>query len=293
MGRKVRQSDGTYCYTENCRIHDRAQFDSAGNTAVMADARAAERNYAIDMTASCLQTNAIADPKESRQIAEAVLTKASANGQTITPSGLAQELYTTAKEKGLDINPWSDAITLHQAIVDRAALRAGDEVVINETGERGVITEGDSRIGKVRFNPESMNSRNGFAWFDAGELTKLTVDDNSLMREKLVAMGRDQIVPASSVKTLIEEEISSSTRNAQGTREMGRNKKAAREALLSIGDNIEQRFEGRNLSRDRIIKVLNEEYFKEPEQGASESEVRAVKSGLRNIINYLERNPHA
>lgn len=55
MARRVKQADGSYCYTENCRVHNRSLSDSTGLEAVLADAKETQRQQFATTTAEFIR----------------------------------------------------------------------------------------------------------------------------------------------------------------------------------------------------------------------------------------------
>lgn len=287
MARRVKQADGSYCYTENCRIHDRSFQDSTGRAAVIADLRESQRKTAVATAVGVLT------PKygsKGPEVAERAIHAAVDSKGRLDPYTLASVLSGAIRASDIEQVPGDALEQAHEianAYTQQAAIRGGDEVFLNETGERGTITEGDTRYGGlVRFNPESMNSRNSFAWFAHKDLTKIMTDENTPAREQIIATPRDHIVSTPLVRQMLEEESSTDTRNPQAAREFRRSGKAAREAYTEFADKFEAKYQGRSITRGHVVKLLNDEYQR-PMPGKTEAELRAIKGGLRNIISYL------
>ena len=292
MARRVKQADGSYCYTENCRIHDRSG-DSTGLQAVLNDAQVSRAKVFAQDTALALQNHLPLSDEAADRIAERVIDDAMKKDSGSTAYDIAESISLSAREEGITLNPEDNlkaSYEAHTAIIQRSVIKQGDEVVLNETGERGVITEGDSFFGgAVRFNPESIRSRNSFAWFQPSDVTKLVANDRSLVREQVFAASRDSLVPAWKVKQMLDEETNKETRNAQGVKEVGRKGKVARENMLHLGDRIIKHYGSRaGMTKREILYVLNNEYHRAAEPGTSEAEVKATKSALRNIITSLD-----
>jgi hypothetical protein len=291
MARRVKQADGSYCYTDNCRIHDRSG-DSTGLQAVINDAKVSRLNAFAANASKALQSELnvaedIAD-KLGQRVVEAAMN--SENG--VTPYTLSEGIKDAAREEGIDSSDWettSAAYVVQNNMIQTALIKQGDEVVLNETGERGTITEGNSAFGgTVRFNPESIRSRNSFAWFQPNDVTKVVANDKSLAREQIFAASRDSLIPATTVKQLLDEETNKETRNAQGVKEVGRKGKVVRENMLHLGNRIATVYGSTGMTKSRILSVLNKEYDRPADPSMTDAEVKATKSALRNIITYLD-----
>jgi hypothetical protein len=291
MAKRVKQADGRYCYTDNCRVHDRSA-DSTGVQAILNDAKlhqVGNFNWATSVT---IQENlGINEDKADtmgQKIVEAVLN--STNGDQ--PYEIAEALKSSSREEGIDpfnLEVIPAAYAIHKELMAQSLIQQGDEVVIRETGERGTIAEGDSMFGgAVRFNPENSNSRNSFAWLPSTDVSKVAMNSQSPMRQKIFASSRHSLIAASNIKTLIDEETSPNTPNAQGTKEFGKHAKAARKNLLTVGDSITANLGDNKLSKNDVLAVLQREYEMPMDENIPEAEVKATKSGLRNIIGYLD-----
>ena len=295
MARRVKQADGTYCYTDNGRIHDRSMYDSSGLQAVLGDAKEARQEKFTNDAADAISSALGVDSDTAKKLAAKITHESFNSNEPITAYSISKELEKAAGEDGIDISKWSSgdfidtSYSIHNGLVMDSIVRRGDEVVINETGERGTICEGDSMFGgAIRLNPEDPRSRNSFAWLQPEDVTKVVAGDKSLARQRIIATPKDHLIPAATVKQLMEEETSSRTRNAQASREFGKHGKVAKAALRKFGDDFAARYEGKGVTRSMVLNALNKEYFREPDEGMTPEEVRATKSGYRNLITYLE-----
>ena len=291
MARRVKQADGRYCYTENCRIHDRSG-DSTGVQAIINDAKLHQYSNFIDSTSANLQEQLGVDPEVAAKMSQKVVEAALNTDKVIPAYDIAEAIKEAAQEEGLDpakLEVIPAAYEINTAMINQAAIRKGDEVILNETGERGVIAEGNSAFGgAVRFNPESIRSRNSFAWFQPKDMTKVECNSDSLMREKLLSNNRSSLFPAHSIRLLLEEESSPTTRNAQGTKEFGKHAKEARAHMQAIGAKIEKDYAGLRLTKEDVIETLQRHYDTDMAADVPVEVVKATKSGLRNIISYLD-----
>lgn len=290
MARRVKQADGSYCYTENCRIHDRSG-DSTGLQAVLNDAKVSRLNGFVTTAATTFQEQFNLSEEEATSIGARAIEEIMNHKTGVTPYSLSEAIKDAARAEHMNptgINTLSAAYTIHNEIIQTAVVRRGDEVILNETGERGTIAEGDSGFGgMVRFNPENLHSRNSFAWFEPNEVTKLTPNDKAPARVQIVATPEDEYVPAKLIKQLFTEESSKDTPNAQAVKEFGRSGKAARANLEKFGEYLAEKFP-KGLSRQNLTAAIAQAYDKPIVREMSDAELKATKGGLRGLLTYLD-----
>lgn len=290
MARRVKQADGSYCYTENCRIHDRSG-DSTGLQAVINDAKVTRLNGFVSTASTTFQEQFNLREEEATSVGSRAIEKAMNSENGVTPYTLSEAIKDSAREEGLDptgIDTLPAAYIIHNDMIQTAVVRQGDEVILNETGERGTIVEGNSGFGGlVRFNPENIRSRNSFAWFEPREVTKLLPNDKAPARVQIVATPRDEYVPAKLIKQLFEEESSKTTPNAQAVKEFGRSGKAARENLERFGTYLADNFP-KGLSKRNLTAAIAQAYDKPVAREMSDAELKATKGGLRAMLTYLD-----
>jgi hypothetical protein len=292
MARRVKQADGSYCYTENCRIHDRALYDSTGLEAVLADAKETQRQQFTSATAQIFQRKLEVSEKKAQKFAEQTIdTMLGVSGE---PSMyvVLEELQRLVMEETLGSYSWHTMDTakgIHGVLRQQRVISQGDEVILKETGERGTITEGNTTFGgSVRFNPEGMHSPNSFKWFKASDVTKITADQNSLARERILAAPRDALIPTYLVKQMIMEETNKRTRNPQAAREFNKFGDAvhSKSAMLDFCDDLRMEYGEKGMTKRTLLKALRER-VDTPYQGLGAALPQANK-GFRNILNYLD-----
>lgn len=291
MARRVKQADGSYCYTENCRIHDRSG-DSTGLQAVLNDAKVSRLNKFAANASMALRSELNVPEETANVLGQRIIDSAMNSENGVTPYTLSEAIKDAAREEGIDSSEWetySAAYVVQNNMIQTALIKPGDEVILNETGERGTITEGNSMFGgTVRFNPENIRSRNSFAWFAPNDVTKVTVDENAPARAQIMAIPRDYFVPAKLVKQLFEEESSKTTPNAQAVKEFGRSGKAAKENLEKFGTFLSEKYGDKGLTKEHLLSAITEMYDKPVARDMSDSELKATKGGLRAILTYLD-----
>lgn len=291
MARRVKQADGSYCYTENCRKHDRSG-ESTGLQAVISDAKVSQLNSLYANASKALQSELNLPEDIANKLGKRTVEIAMNSENGVTPYTLSEGIKEAAREEKIDSSDWETAGTayvIQNNMTQTVIIKRGDEVILNETGERGTIVEGNSSFGgAVRFNPESIRSRNSFAWFQPKDVTKIAANDMSLTRERILATPRDHLIPAVTVRQLLDEETSTTTRNAQGTKEVGKQADAVRANLMVFGDKIVEKFGDRAFTKDKVVSILTKAYDTPMGENKPEAEVKATKSAFRNIITYLD-----
>lgn len=291
MGRRVKQADGSYCYTENCRIHDRGSANTTGYAAVVDDLEVSRRSLIVATAAQELKSVSGCTDEEAGKTAEEIVTSLFNRRTSVSPFDISETIKDKMVANGLTASGegiTATAYNIQHSIIKETFVGRGDEVILKETGERGVITEGNAFGGKVRFNPEDSFSRNSFAWFNPSEVVKLGEDNTAPARVRILAQPRDALIPASLVRQMFVQETSEENRNPQALKEFGKSKTVATQALREYGEALSNRYKNSGMTRDHLVSNLNKEYQR-PITGKTPAQVRAIKGGLRNIINYLER----
>lgn len=299
MARRVKQADGSYCYTENCRIHDRSFSDSTGLQAVLADAKEAKRKEYSEGTASIILDTVNIDEGTAKELADKIIETTFNSDEEVSPYAISAVLQKAAVNDALgdtDFLNIDAAYRIYNSLLKNSIIRHGDEVILNENGERGTISEGDTGFGgAVRFNPENLHSRNSFSWFKASEVTKVEADHTSLAREQILATPRDHFVPTSLVKQMIMEETNKSTRNSQAAREFSKDgdAKVSQDLMLQFSDALAERHGERGVLKRGLIKALTERIDtpypgQDYVSGNIQVAVTEAKAGFRNMLSYLD-----
>ena len=291
MARRVMQADGSYCYTENCRIHDRSG-DSTGLPAVLNDAKVGRLNNFVSNASIVLQHQFNLREEEATSISSRAIEEAMNSENGVTAYTISEGIKDAARAEGMSpegLDTLPAAYLIHSDMIKTALIKQGDEVILNETGERGTIVEGNSGFGGVvRFNPENIRSRNSFAWFQPNEVTKVVPDEKAPARAQIIAMPRDEYIPAKLIKQLFEEESSKTTPNAQAVKEFGRSGKAAKENLERFGTFLSEKYGDKGLTKRNLLSAITEMYDKPVAREMSDAELKATKGGLRAILTYLD-----
>lgn len=292
MARRVKQADGSYCYTDNCRIHDRSLSDSTGLQAVLADAKEAQRKAYSNVAANILLKTINIDEGMAHELSDQIIDTAFNSDEGVNAYMISAVLQKAAVNDPMgdtDTDNLDASYKIYNSLLKGSIIRKGDEVVLNANGERGTIVEGDTGIGGVvRFNPENIHSRNSFNWFKADEVTKISADENSLARERILAAPRHTLLPTSLVKKMIREETNKNTRNPQAVREFSKFGDAvhSKSVMLDFCDDLAMVHGERGLTKQRLIKALQDRVAT-PYEGIGAALPNARKAFL-NILNYLD-----
>lgn len=294
MAKRVQQADGRYCYTENCRVHDRSLHDSVGLQAVQADALETHRRTlaatASDVLRSKLGLSNDIATKISDAVSETILNDTERFKDSTSPFEIAKAVEAIADQEDVHIDPLHAAYNIQSAILEKTKINLGDQIVMNDTGERGVSDMGTFHMGStVIFASENGDlSRNNHAWFGPDEVSKVFLDDSSPAREQVRAYSQRDKVPASVIRDMFTQETSSKTRNAQALKEVGKEGVAASRNIRAFGNAVADRYADSGLTRSELLKIMNKEYFSPIPDDVRPDEAYATKGGLRGIISYLD-----
>lgn len=295
MAKRVLQADGTYCYTENCRIHDRSFVSSTGTKAIVADAE----NHSREITAKSIQqtlTQELGVKENTSEIASAAI-HTIYSGQSISANEIAniyaQEVFKDKDLTNKDIDKlYKAAYRTHNELFQNSLIKQNDEVVLNTTGQRGRVMEGNSFMGGlVRVETEDSGPGN-YEWHNPADVTKIHPNTDGLTRERITSTARDGLLPKESVLQLLDEETNPKVRNAQGIHGLkDEEAEAVRSELLEIGNKFQKGFTASQLTKARLARYLTEEARVDrswlPEQAA-----KNVKNALYTILNYVKPAKH-
>lgn len=295
MAKRVKQADGRYCYTENCRVHDRSLYDSTGLQAVQADALETRRRTLADTARDVFKSQLYYVPAEtadkiSDSVSETILNNPERFKDSTSPFEIAKAVEDIAKQDGVQVDPLHVAYLIQNNILEKTEIRVGDQVVINDTGERGFSDAGTFYMGStVIFASENGDlSRNDYAWFGPDDVSKVILDSTSPAREQVRAYSHGAKVPSPVIRDMFMQETSNTTRNAQAIKEVGKNGVVAKKNIRNFGNALADKYAASGLTRGALLKALSKEYFSPIPDGVRPEEAYATKSGLRGMINYLD-----
>lgn len=293
MTKRVKQADGTYCYTENCGIHDRSYVDSTNSRAVESDAR----HVILDKTLSNVKSELDKlGYKNTSKHAETIVNKLF-NGDAYAPSDVGGAIALAVREdnnEDVDVSKIMDsAYAIQNQLILDSTINQGDEVIISSTGERGHVTEGTNLFGnRVRVQPYTPHSAIGVGeleWHRGAEVVKVIPTYDGLTRQYISTAPRDALIPAQKIGDLIDEETSADTRNPQALNGLS-NEDAltVREELMEIATRARNGFpEHRTKTKAQVVDFLKYEQDKKYEW-LEEKDRKNVKKALGNLINYIQ-----
>jgi len=300
MGKRVLQADGSYCYTENCRIHDRGDDNFTGSAAVIRDN---ERNtYALiaERIAGVIKNKLPEIPtKQVNNISNKLVDDIYNTSETL-PSELAQKMCDLVYGENAEIAPaewqkfYEAGHMVNSELIVNLTMKPGDEVIIRETGERGIVTEGSSFAGsRVRVSTENA-SNNDFKFFEPQEVAKIQPNTKGLARELIVNSPRDILIHKSSLYDLLNEETSADTRNAQGLHGLTPEEAVVvRAQVMEEAEKFQRGYSHDTLTKSRIIKFISEEAKKPNRTWLDEHDRALVQGAFTRILNYIEPKPSA
>jgi hypothetical protein len=304
MGRKVLQPDGSYCWTENCRVHDRSLVDSVNKDAIIADAknhiRAEEAVVITDLLKDVVPSVA------RKNIAGDILHDAGDMFASVSAGGwfsagnivdsVMQNIYGDSYDDEFDNINQDELFAVAEKVSSMFRkdymVSPGDEVVIVSTGQRGHVTEGSNFLnGRVRVATED-EFGGGFDWHEGKDIVKVKLNTTGLARERFSSLPEDGMLSKENVKDLFDQESSLDTRNPQGVHGLSRkDAQAVREVFLEIGERFFKGYPGETVTKQRLARYVREESHKTykwlPEQDA-----KNVKAGLNNLLAYINPVKH-
>ncbi len=295
MGKRVQQADGTYCYTENCRIHDRGGEKFTGVNAVIADNSI--NTYALlanRISETIVHVLPDFSKGQANNIGNKLVDDIYNTGET-APDQLGNKIAELMNGEGTKITPeqWEKYYQIghmtSSELFKHLVVKPDDQVIIKSTGQRGHVMEG-STIGGGRVRVDTGHlSANNYSFYTADEVVKLQpVPNNGLAREQIVGMAPDMLINKESVYELLDQETSVSTRNPQGLNGLS-NEDAllVREEVIEAADRFQKGYPHDALSKDRIVRFVREEARKN-RTWLDEDDRETVRDGFTRILNYIE-----
>lgn len=305
MGKKVQLADGTFCYTDNCRIHDRTPI-SAGAATVIDDAvkdlQQRTRVQVGDLLMLAAQEGVVEDDALDYRIDE-ITYKLNEYmfSNSFTVADLSRELYeTTYGQKVEDISTDEDrekyfkladvATKIQNNLIMDMVMKDGDQVIVKETGMRGEIMEGSSLYGgRVRVQNAGQKTLidEDYKWYEPHEVQKLFPSETGYARKVIGNNNRAILFPPRIVASLLKEEASVGTPNAQGLKDIEPKYHAViKQEFEDAAERWEKGIE-RSVSKGRVIQFIQGEEAKR-HTWLSEDEQKAVNKAYNNLLDYLQ-----
>lgn len=294
MGKRVQQADGTYCYTENCRIHDRGDSNLTGAAAVIADNN---RNTYGVLANRISDTILYVIPEFSKKQANNIGNKLVDDIYNTGDTGPAQIGYKIAElieGEGTALTPtqmekyYEIGHMVSSELFKKLVIQQGDQVIIKETGERGYVMEGSTfGNGRVRVDTQSLSGKN-YSFYTADEVAKIQPNTSGLAREQIVSTSPDMLIHKETVYKLLDQETSVDTRNPQGLNGLS-NEDAllVREEVIEAATRFQKGYDHDTLTKGRIIRFVREEAAKN-RTWLDEDDRETVRAGFTRILNYID-----
>jgi hypothetical protein len=263
---------------------------------VLTDAKEAQRKTYSNGVAHALKESSLkVDEATSKMIADKVLHNSLNAYLGYDAYTINEQLHVIADEAGIDRSNWNSLAAsygIYNSILKNSVIHKGDEVIVNETGERAVVIDGNSLFGGAVFlEAENPHSKANFSWWMPKNVTRIVTDENSLARERILAAPRDSYIPVHLVKKMMREETNKRTRNAQAAREFTQfgDPVHSKCLMLDFCDDLALKYGEKGLTKKQLVKALTDR-VNTPYSGVGAALPEARKA-LKNILSYLDPKP--
>lgn len=304
MAKRVLQADGTYCYTDNCRVHDRSGLPAVGAASLVADAGRATRTEVTGLIQQALtEHKSLYKTKKSLTEASEQITDTLYNANNMSPFAIANmtRVALAGTDKGFnDTYDWDRMVELSSHILDGAKaahrIERGTRVVISATGETGTVSETHNPLSPrpFRVHTDSASSTNDFKFFSRSEIVKLNEPSSDApAREQVAYAAPDATLKTSLVSALLREESDPERYNAQGLRGVT----GGEYGLLSLRDELQQvahKWDSAHdgLSSARVTKGKISRFLRDEHRAArpwlNTEERENVRDAIANILAYTD-----
>jgi hypothetical protein len=300
MAKRVLQADGTYCYTENCRIHNRGALPAIGGASVVDDASRTTRLKSLDAIQEALtQHKNLYKTKKSLEEASEQIVDTFYNANNTLPFAVANisRVALLGEDKGFqDTYDWDRMVELSTHMLDgiKAAHRVdqNSRVVIAATGETGTVSETHNLLASkpFRVHTDDFGSRNDFKFFSRSELVKVDVPEDDAPTRKWVAYAKpDETLLVNAPAELLRQESDPARYNAQALRGIAPKDHAAVRAELG---EIADKWDRATVDRSKGVTKSAIARFLKDEAGAARpwltmEESENVRDAISNILAYV------
>jgi hypothetical protein len=301
MAKRVLQADGSYCYTENCKIHDR--LPAVGLASLVHDAQRGTRRDTVTAIESVLAQHKklYRTKKPLHDVAEQItdsLWNADQRGNVI---GNIARRALKGEEKGFnDEYDWEKMKSLSDhiqgAIVREHQLDVGTRVIVADTGQIGHVKVADGTPAWLAgSNPSHFqveiedNGRRTNRSYTRAQLVKVNdVDAESLLaREQIAYAQEDELLPANVVSDLLRQEVADETYNAHALRGVGRDTRGTVQAeFRELAELWDASYQHATISKDAIVRYLNRQ-TRVQHPNLDMDEAADYYQGLANLTAYL------
>lgn len=292
MGRKVPQPDGTNCYTENCRIHNRNNF--IGAEAAIYDAETTVRVQKVNSVTNILLERLGSVLYDPAKAAEHVVNRLEKTMNTDDLPKYIKEAIDKGKnklptQKWDEEKVWTASSLIRTELFNKSVILNGDQVIIKETGERGEVMEGNTFMGGLARVSTETRGKNDFGWFKSDDLVKVVpATDDSPARQQILSAKKDSLLGKETLAAYIEEESNPAAANPQALHGLGseKQKTAVQQELSEASERVRKGFSDTGMTKDRMVRFLNDEFHKR-RSWLDEVDRTNVKNAFFNLVNYL------
>lgn len=302
MAKRVLQADGTYCYTENCRVHNRGALPAVGAASVVDDAARNGRFQTSSAIEKVLREHKklYRTKKSLDEASEQIVDTFYNANNTMDPSFAVANISRAAlmgEDKGFnDTYDWDKMVELSTHMLEgiKAVHRVepGTRVVIGSTGETGTISEVHNPLAKTpyRVHTDSSGSKNDFKFFSRSDITKVAEPaDDAPTRAWVAYAAPDETLLVNAPAKILRQESDPKRYNAQALRGLAvADQPKVREELEEIAAKWDRATVDRSkgITKGAITRFLvDEAAAQRPWLNTHERE--NVREGIANILAYI------
>jgi hypothetical protein len=302
MAKRVLQADGSYCYTENCKIHDR--LPAVGLASLVHDAQRGTRRDTVEAIEEVLRVHKklYRTKKPLHDVAEQITDSLwNADQRAGNLIGNIARRALKGEEKGFnDEYDWEKMTSLSDhiqaAIVREHQLDVGTRVIVAETGQIGHVKIADGTPawlagpGPRQFQVEiEDNGRPATRAFTRTQLVKINdiADEDLLAREQIAYAQENDLLPAHVVSDLLRQEVADDTYNAHALRGSASETRTIVQAeFRELADLWDASYQHETISKDNIVRYLNRQ-TRVKHANLDLDEAADYYQGLSNVGAYL------
>lgn len=313
MGKKIRQADGSYCYTDNCRIHDRSgkyqndggsatsasetgskriltRFAQTPKIAVATDIEMSNRKNLQDKIRQVIAKNVHSSREDETYAAAQQVVDSIYESGDADPASIAYDLaahfgqkvpvnsedMTVFRELGTKIN--SEAF-LHSMV------RPADYVYVPSKGKLGYVSGGSSFMGgKLTVDVDGEDSS---VEYNPTDVVKVNFPVRGSAKTQLVAAPLEAQLKPSIVTSILEQETRNFTVTPSNKQALtAEQQKVLKEELTDASERFTRAFKDQPVTRGRVSRYLVDEARKR-RSWLSDTDSDNVKTALNDIASYV------
>lgn len=313
MGKKIRQADGSYCYTENCRIHDRSgkyQNDSGSSVsasepgiskaptrfaqtpkiAVATDIEISNKSNLRDKIQDVIVKNVHSSRKdETYAAAQTVVDSIYENGDA-DPATIAYDL---AAHFGQKVPVGSEDMTvfrelgtkINSEVFIHSMVRQADYVYVPSKGKLGYVSNGSSFMGgKLTVEVDGEDSP---VEYNPTDVVKVNFPVRGSAKTQLVAAPQEAQLKSTIVNRILEQETHNYTTTPSNKKALTVDQqKVLKEELTDASERFSNFFKDQPVTRGRVSRYLVDEARKR-RPWLSDTDSDNVKTALTDIASYV------